>query len=211
MNNANKDISTILEKLEEMYPYAHCELNFNSNFELLVAVILSAQCTDKRVNIVAHELFKKYNKPEDFANMPLEELESLIKPCGFYKNKAKNIQNCSKQLIEKFNGEVPNSIDKLIALPGVGRKTANVVMAEAFKESAIAVDTHVLRVSNRIGFISSKDPLKVEQKLMKIIPKEKWIRAHHLLIFLGRYKCFARKPECSSCKIKEYCKMGRNK
>jgi endonuclease III len=211
MNNANKDISTILEKLEEMYPYAHCELNFNSNFELLVAVILSAQCTDKRVNIVAHELFKKYNKPEDFANMPLEELESLIKPCGFYKNKAKNIQNCSKQLIEKFNGEVPNSIDKLITLPGVGRKTANVVMAEAFKESAIAVDTHVLRVSNRIGFISSKDPLKVEQKLMKIIPKEKWIRAHHLLIFLGRYKCFARKPKCSSCKIKEYCKMGRNK
>ena len=181
-----QDINHILAKLEEMHPEAHCELNFDTPFEALVAVILSAQCTDKRVNIVTSELYKKYNKPQDFANLPLEELEQLIKPCGFYRNKAKNIKLCAKQILEEFNGEVPTTQDELVKLAGVGRKTANVIYAEIYKGDAIAVDTHVKRVSNRLGLANSDDPLKVEEALRKLIPQDKWSRAHHLLIFFGR-------------------------
>ena len=204
--SAKQDINHILAMLEEMHPEAHCELNFETPFEALVAVILSAQCTDKRVNIVTKELYKKYNKPQDFANLPIEELEQLIKPCGFYRNKAKNIKLCSKQILDEFNGEVPTTQQELQKLAGVGRKTANVIYAEIYKGDAIAVDTHVKRVSNRLGLANSDDPLKVEEALRGIIPQDKWSRAHHLLIFFGRYTCKAINPDCDNCKLKDYCK-----
>ncbi len=206
-----EDIQNILNNLEEKYPNAHCELNYSSPFELLVATILSAQCTDKRVNEVTSELFKKYNKPQDFAIMPQEKLEGLIRSCGFYRNKATNIIACSNSIINDFGGIVPNTMEDLVKLAGVGRKTANVVLSEAFKIPAIAVDTHVMRVSNRIGFIKSDDPHKVEEKLRKIIPRDKWSRAHHLFIFLGRYTCHSRKPDCENCKIQSYCEAWKKK
>ena len=205
-NSAKQDINHILAMLEEMHPEAHCELNFETPFEALIAVILSAQCTDKRVNIVTKELYKKYNKPQDFANLPIEELEQLIKPCGFYRNKAKNIKLCSKQILDEFNGEVPTTQEELQKLAGVGRKTANVIYAEIYKGDAIAVDTHVKRVSNRLGLANSDDPLKVEEALRKLIPQDKWSRSHHLLIFFGRYTCKAINPDCDNCKLKDYCK-----
>ena len=200
------NITEILDLLEEMHPEAKCELNFNSPFEALVAVILSAQCTDKRVNQVTAELYKKYRTPKDFDEISQEELESLIKPCGFYKNKAKNIKKCAKQILDEYNGEVPSTQDELVKLAGVGRKTANVIYAEIYKGDAIAVDTHVKRVSNRLGLANSDDPIQVEQQLIKIIPKEKWARAHHLLIFFGRYTCKAISPLCDECKLRKYCK-----
>lgn len=204
-----EEINEIISRLEKMHPEAHCELNFDSPFEALVAVILSAQCTDKRVNIVTNELYKQYKTPQDFANIPLEELEMLIKPCGFYKNKAKNIKNCAKQILDDFNGEVPSTIEELTTLSGVGRKTANVICAEIFKQDAIAVDTHVKRVSNRLGFVKSDDPYEVEMALKKIFPKEKWARMHHLLIFLGRYTCKAINPDCTNCLLNDKCASRR--
>ena len=201
-----ENINEILNLLEEMHPEAKCELDFNSPFEALVAVILSAQCTDKRVNLVTKELYKKYNTPAAFNELSLEELEELIKPCGFYRNKAKNIKACAKQILDEYNGEVPSTQEELVKLAGVGRKTANVIYAEIYKGAAIAVDTHVKRVSNRLGLANSDDPEKVEKQLMKLIPKEKWSRAHHLLIFFGRYTCKAINPDCDNCKLRKYCK-----
>ena len=195
----------ILAGLDMLFPNPDCELNFNSPFELLVAVILSAQCTDKRVNMVTKELFKKYNTPQDFVSIPLEELEKLIHPCGFYHNKAVAIKKASKDIIERFNGEVPSDFDDLCSLSGVGRKTANVMIAEAFGGDAFAVDTHVLRVSNRLSLVKTKDPHKCEEALKKIFPKDTWSKLHFQMVLFGRYKCKALKPECQGCPFSQIC------
>jgi endonuclease-3 len=201
-----KKTDLIIDLLEKMYPDADTELVFSSDYELLVAVMLSAQCTDKRVNQVTSKLFTEYNTPEKMLMLSQEELEEKIFSCGFYKNKAKNILATSQMLVDKFGGEVPRDWDELQKLPGVGRKTANVVAAVAFNIPAIAVDTHVFRVSNRIGIADAKDELKTELQLQKAIPKEKWLRVHHLIIWHGRRCCDARKPKCEQCLIKEHCK-----
>ncbi|CAK7031074.1 MAG: Endonuclease III [Peptostreptococcus russellii] len=200
-----KEVKEILDLLSELHPNAHCELVHSSPFELLIATILSAQCTDVRVNIVTEELFKKYNTPEDFKNLSIEEIEKEIKTCGLYKSKAKKIKETSSILVDKYNSELPDTLEELITLPGVGRKTAGVVLSNAFGIPAIAVDTHVFRVSNRIGIVKEKTPEKTEFALMKAIEKERWTHSHHLLIFHGRRICKARKPECENCNIREYC------
>ncbi len=202
-----KKTDIIIEKLEKMYPDADTELKFNSEYELLVAVMLSAQCTDKRVNQVTEKLFKEYNTPEKMLTLSQSELEQKIFSCGFYKNKAKNILKTSKTLVEKYNGKVPDNLKELQELDGVGRKTANVVGAVAFNIPAIAVDTHVFRVANRIGLTNAKNELNTELQLQKAIPKEKWLRVHHLIIWHGRRCCDARKPKCEDCLIKEDCKF----
>lgn len=202
------EINEIIKQLNITHANPVCELNFNTPFELLIAVILSAQCTDKRVNEVTKELFKKYNTPVAFANADVGEIEKAIYTCGFYHNKASNIIRCSRSLLERFNGEVPKTIAELETLEGVGRKTANVVYAVAFGGQAIAVDTHVLRLSNRIGFVKSDNPKVVEEALMKVIPQDKWTLMHHLLIHHGRYICNARKPNCENCAIANYCQRN---
>ncbi|MDE7071618.1 MAG: endonuclease III [Clostridia bacterium] len=207
---SNEEITDMLDKLEQMHPNAECELKYSTPFELLVAVILSAQCTDKRVNQVTDKLFKVYNTPYQFAELEEEELAPYIFSCGFYRNKAHNIISASRDIVAKFGGSVPTSIEELMTLAGVGKKTANVVYAVAFGGDAIAVDTHVLRLANRIGFCDSDDPLKVEKALMKIIPKDKWSHAHHLLIHHGRYTCSSRSPQCKECMISDYCRMYLN-
>lgn len=188
-----------------MHPNARCELDFSTPFELLVAVILSAQCTDKRVNMITKDLFRSLNTPKQFAEVPQEKLEKMIHSCGFYHNKAKNIIGCSKAILERFGGQVPQTVDELVTLDGVGRKTANVVVSVAFGGQAIAVDTHVFRVANRIGLANAKTPDEVEQQLMSAIPKDSWSKSHHLLIFHGRYVCNARKPKCDECAVRDYC------
>lgn len=207
---SKEDIDDMLAKLEQMHPNAECELHYGTPFELLVAVILSAQCTDKRVNQVTEKLFKVYNTPEQFARLEDEDLVPYIFSCGFYRNKARNIISASRDIVEKFDGKVPNTIEELMTLAGVGKKTANVVYSVAYGGDAIAVDTHVLRLANRIGFCDSDDPLKVEKALMELLPKDKWSHAHHLLIHHGRYTCSSRKPECESCMICDYCKTYLN-
>lgn len=183
------------------------ELEFTNEFELLVAVMLSAQCTDKRVNLVTRELFKKFKSPQDFANIDVIELENLIKSCNYYKNKAKNIIQASKIILEKFNGQVPRMHEDLISLPGVGNKTANVVMAVGFGMQAFAVDTHILRISNRLGIATTDNPNKCEEKLKEIFKNEDWCELHHLLLLFGRYTCTARTPKCEGCVLKDYCKF----
>lgn len=200
-----KNIKVFYEKLDTLFPQPKCELEYKSVYELLVAVILSAQCTDKRVNIVSKELFKDYDTPEKMLTLSQEELESKIHSCGFYHNKAKNILSMSKDLLEKFNGEVPNDIEKMQTLAGVGRKTANVVYSEAFKGNAIAVDTHVLRVSNRLGFVKTDSPLKCELALMKLFDEDKWGKLHLQLVHFGRYICKATKPDCANCPFTSQC------
>lgn len=200
-----ENYNMIINMLENEYKGMGCALNYSSPFELLVATMLSAQTTDITVNKATKILFEKYNKPEDFAIMTPEELEPFIKSCGFYKNKAKNIIEASKKIKKEFNGKVPNSLEELIKLPGVGRKTANVVLSNAFGKDAIAVDTHVFRVSNRIGLANAKDVYQTEEQLMKNIPKEYWSRAHHWLIWHGRKICTARKPKCDICPIETLC------
>lgn len=195
-----------LDILEKTYPDAHCELVHKSPFELLVSTILSAQCTDVRVNKVTNEIFKKYNKPSDFANMNIKTLENLIRECGLYRNKAKNIKASSKVIIEEFNGQVPKTIKELMTLPGVGKKTANVVASTAFGVPAIAVDTHVFRVTNRIGFVSEKNVENTEKALQNKIDKNRWTKAHHLFIFHGRRCCTARNPNCEMCSINKICR-----
>lgn len=182
-----------------------CELNFHNNFELLIAVMLSAQCTDKRVNLVTHNLFKKYKTPKDFSNLKQEELEKEIYSCGFYHNKAKNIISMSKDLIKKYNGNVPNNREELESLSGVGRKTANVVLNVGFNQNTIAVDTHVLRVSKRLQLTNSNNPLIVEQDLMKGFNEKDWGKLHHILILFGRYFCKSQNPKCEECALKKYC------
>ena len=198
----------IINLLDEYIPNPVTELEYNSDFQLLVAVILSAQCTDKRVNIVTKELFKQYKTPQDFANMDLATLESLIHPCGFYHNKAVNIINCSKMIVEKFNGQVPTNFDNLVSLPGVGRKTANVMLIVAFNTPAIPVDTHIFRVSNRLGLTNAKNETECEEQLVKLFAdkKELWGKIHHLILLYGRYNCKAINPMCDNCIISQYCK-----
>ena len=201
-----------LEILEKTYHGAIPELKFNSAFELLTAVILSAQCTDKRVNQVTKKLFPVANTPEKILQLGQIELEKIIKPCGFFHTKAKHIIGSAKMLLENYGGEVPEDFDELVKLPGVGRKTANVVTSVAFKNPAIAVDTHVFRISNRLKLAEGKTPLEVEIGLQKIIPREKWSDAHHWLIWHGREICTARNPKCSECPLKKICpesKIGR--
>lgn len=202
---SKEQIIEVIELLEEMHPEARCALDFDTVYHLLIAVVLSAQTTDISVNKVTPELFEKYPLPEDLAKAEPEEVERIIHTIGLYKNKTKNIINMSKAIVDEFNGEVPTSYDDLVALPGVGRKTANVVLAEAFGEQRIAVDTHVFRVANRIGLTDEKDVLKTEQALMKVLPENKWTRTHHLLIFHGRKICNARKPDCEHCRLDKIC------
>ena len=180
-------------------------LNFSTPFELLVAVVLSAQCTDQRVNIVTEQLFKNYNTPEKMLLLSQSQLEKYIFSCGLYRSKAEHILSLSRDIIDKFNGEVPSKLNELQTLSGVGRKTANVVYSVAFKGDAIAVDTHVFRVANRIGLTSAKNPLQTEKGLMKILDKKDWSKAHHYLIYLGRSYCKAQSPKCENCPIKELC------
>jgi endonuclease-3 len=199
----------ILDTMAEMFPDAHCELNHSNPFELTIAVLMSAQCTDEMVNKVTKDLFQKYNTPEDYVQVSLEELENDIRRIGLYRNKAKNIKALCQLLIEKYNGEIPTSHEELVTLPGVGRKTANVVMSNAFGHPAIAVDTHVERVSKRLGISRWKDtPLQVEQALMKKVPKDEWTLTHHRLIFFGRYHCKAQKPQCEICPVLDTCREG---
>jgi len=196
----------IIAALQKVYPNAHCELNFSNPLELLVATILSAQCTDKRVNIVTAELFKKYRTAADFADAKLPELEQAIKTAGFYRNKAKNIQAAARSIVEKHGGKVPNTMEELVELGGVGRKTANVVLGNAFDiQLGIAVDTHVARLSYRFGFTNDADPVKIEKTLMKLVPREQWTLVSHVVIWHGRRRCFARKPDCKNCEILKLC------
>ncbi|MEI8216856.1 MAG: endonuclease III [Eubacteriales bacterium] len=196
---------TIIHILEELYPEADCELQFNSIFQLLISVVLSAQTTDKRVNIVTTELFAIYPDLEAFLTLTEDDLQEYIRSIGMFRTKAKNIMLLCKKLINDFNGIVPDNYEDLISLPGVGRKTANVVLSNAFSQQRIAVDTHVFRVSNRIGIVKEKDVLKTEIALMKAIPEELWSKTHHLLIWHGRRICHAKKPECDICKLNQLC------
>lgn len=207
MEFTKEQIDDMFDRLALAHTKAECELEFNSTFELLVAVILSAQCTDKRVNEVTKVLFVRYNKPEDFADIKQEELERLIYSCGFYRSKAAHIISCARDIVERFNGQVPEDFESLLSLAGVGRKTANVVSAVAFGKQAMAVDTHVLRLANRIGLANSDKPEQVEKQLTRIIPNGRLSQAHHLLIHHGRYVCTARKPDCTQCPITQYCKF----
>lgn len=192
--------------LENIYPNAHCELNFSNPLELLVATILSAQCTDKRVNLVTTELFKKYRRAKDYAEAPMGELEHAIKTAGFFRNKAKNIKACCAALVERFDGEVPRTMEELHSLAGVGRKTANVVLGNAFDINVgVVVDTHVTRLSNRLGLVKGTDAVKIEQELMKLVPAPQWTLFSHWLIWHGRRRCAARKPDCAGCELKALC------
>jgi endonuclease-3 len=196
----------IIAGLQRAYPDAHCELNFTSPLELLIATILSAQCTDKRVNLVTSELFRKYRTAREYAEAPLADLERAIQSTGFFRNKAKNIQACCRSLVEKHDGEVPRTMEELHALDGVGRKTANVVLGNAFGINVgVVVDTHVARLSNRLGLTKQTDPVKIEQDLMKLVPSAQWTLFSHWLIWHGRRRCAARKPDCAHCEIAALC------
>lgn len=197
----------ILNELALLYPDAQPALQFKSPYELLVAVILSAQCTDERVNKVTAVLFEKYDTPEKMVSLTQEELEKYIFSCGFYHNKAAHILSASYDILSKFGGEVPSTLEELKTLAGVGQKTANVVYAVAFGGDAIAVDTHVFRVSNRLGIAEGNTPAKVEEGLCKAIPQELWSKAHHYLIYHGRRVCHSQRPDCPDCTLKEYCKF----
>ncbi|MFS0781422.1 endonuclease III [Bacillus sp. 1P06AnD] len=201
-----------IDKMKEMFPNAHCELVHRNPFELVIAVALSAQCTDVLVNKVTATLFQKYKTPEDYLAVPLEELQDDIRSIGLFRNKAKNIQKLCTMLIDDFDGIVPSTREELVKLPGVGRKTANVVMSVAFGEPAIAVDTHVERVSKRLGICRYKDNvLQVEEALMKKVPMEEWSLTHHTMIFFGRYHCKAQNPKCEICPLNSLCREGKKR
>jgi len=207
-----KQIRHCLDTMGEMFPDAHCELVHSNPFELVIAVSLSAQCTDALVNKVTKDLFQKYKTPEDYLSVSLEELQNDIRSIGLYRNKAKNIQKLCQLLIDEYGGEVPCDRDELTKLPGVGRKTANVVVSVAFGVPAIAVDTHVERVSKRLGFCRWKDTvLEVEKALMKKVPMEEWSVTHHRMIFFGRYHCKAQRPQCEICPLLELCREGKKR
>ena len=196
----------LIAGLQATYPDAHCELDFSNPLQLLIATILSAQCTDKRVNMVTADLFKKYRSARDFADANLSDLEEAIKTTGFFRNKAKNIQACCRALVEKHGGDVPRTMDELFALDGVGRKTANVVLGNAFGINVgVVVDTHVARLSYRLGLTKQTDAVKIEQELMALVPQEQWTLFSHWLIWHGRRRCYARKPDCGNCEVKELC------
>lgn len=201
-----------LNVMDEMFPDAHCELVHENPFELTIATLLSAQCTDVLVNKVTKTLFQKYKTPEDYLAVPLEELQNDIRSIGLYRNKAKNIQALCEKLLTDFNGEIPQSREQLVTLPGVGRKTANVVLSVAFNIPALAVDTHVERVSKRLGLCRLKDSvLEVEETIMKKTPKENWSKTHHQLIFFGRYHCKAQNPQCHTCPLLDDCREGQKR
>lgn len=205
-----KRTKAILDLLDEQYGREYvCYLNHENPGQLLIATMLSAQCTDARVNIVTESLFKKYPDMESFANADLKELEQDIKPTGFYHNKAKNIINCAKKLMEEHGGEVPDDLESLVALPGVGRKTANVIRGNIFNQPSVVVDTHVKRISRRLGFTKEEDPVKIEFDLMKVLPKDHWILYNIQIITFGRQICFARNPKCEECFLTAYCKEKR--
>lgn len=202
-----EDIISLVENLKKAYPDATCSLDFKTAFQMVIAVMLSAQCTDERVNKTTPVLFERCKTIQDFADIQIEELENIIHPCGFYKNKAKNIKLCAKQVLENYNGKVPDNMEDLQTLAGIGRKSANVVMLEAFGiANGIAVDTHAKRISNLLGLSKESDPLKIEQDLIKIFPKEYLKDINHLFVWHGRNTCIARKPKCNTCPINNYCK-----
>lgn len=206
-----KEASEVLQKLSEAYPDARCALNYRTPFQLLVATMLSAQSTDKTVNRVTESLFRDFPAVEDFLKLNQKELEERIREIGLYHNKAANILAMCRQLVDRFAGEVPANMEDLVSLPGVGRKTANVVLSNAFNIPAIAVDTHVFRVSNRIGLAAADNVLQTEQQLMEIIPRDLWVLAHHWLIWHGRRVCSAKKPNCGACPIKDLCRFYNGK
>ena len=206
------DAINIVNSLKLAYPDATCSLDFKTPFQLVVAVMLSAQCTDERVNKTTPKLFERCKTIQDFANIDINELEEIIHPCGFYKNKAKNIKLCAKQVLENFNGEVPQTMDELMSLAGIGRKSANVIMLEVFKNpQGIAVDTHAKRISNLIGLSSQKEPEKIEQDLVRFFPKDTLKDINHLFVWHGRNTCVARNPKCDSCSVRKYCNYGQKK
>lgn len=205
------DILNLVNILKTTYPDATCSLNFQTPFELVVAVMLSAQCTDERVNKTTPLLFKKCKSIQDFIDIDINELENLIRPCGFYKNKAKNIKICANQILKDFNGEIPNTMEELLTLAGIGRKSANVIMLEVFGiAEGIAIDTHAKRISTLLGLTKQKDPEKIEQDLIKIFPKDSLKDINHLLMWHGRNTCIARTPKCEFCTINKYCKYFSN-
>lgn len=207
-----KLVRHILDTIGELFPDAHCELRHSNPFELTIAVLLSAQCTDETVNKVTLDLFQKYKRPEDYLAVPLTELEQDIRRIGLFRNKASNIQKLCQLLLDKFEGEIPEKHEHLVELPGVGRKTANVVVSNAFGVPAIAVDTHVERVSKRLGLVGWDDSvLEVEKKLMKKVPREEWTQTHHRLIFFGRYHCKAQNPQCTICPLLDNCREGKKR
>lgn len=207
-----KKVRHILDTVTSMFPQAHCELHHSNPFELTIAVLLSAQCTDETVNKVTASLFQKYKSPADYVSVPLEELEQDIRRIGLFRNKAKNIQNLCLILIDRYDSQIPERYEQLVELPGVGRKTANVVMSNAFGVPAIAVDTHVDRVSKRLGLADPDDSvLQVELKLMKKVPREEWTQTHHRLIFFGRYHCKAQNPQCEECPLQDVCLEGKRR
>jgi endonuclease-3 len=204
--NGAKRVAAILAKLDEAYPAAACELKHENAFQLLISTILSAQCTDVRVNKVTETLYKNYPTPEAFAHANPAELEQEIRPTGFFRNKTKSIMGASKTILEKFGGQVPRTMEEMLTLPGAARKTANVVLGTAFGiASGIVVDTHVIRISNRLDLTRNEDPKKIEEDLMKVIPKEKWILFSHQVIWHGRRVCYARKPKCMECNLEKIC------
>ena len=206
-----EETNKMINILRKTYPDAKCSLDFNEPFQLVVAVMLSAQCTDERVNKVTPALFQRCKTIDDFANIDINELENLIHSCGFYKNKAANIKKCAQQILTDFNGIVPNDMDKLLSLAGVGRKSANVIQLEVFGiANGIAVDTHCKRISNRIGLSNEKEPTKIEMDLLKQIDKSNLKDVNHLFIWHGRYTCTARNPNCNNCTIKKFCKFYKS-
>ena len=199
----------VLDILQKEYPEARVTLDFKDPLQLLIATILAAQCTDERVNQVTRDLFKKYRKAEDYAKADLKTLEEQIRPTGFFRNKAKSIIGCCQDLVRKFKGQVPQTLEELISLPGVGRKTANIILGNAFGQQAVAVDTHVKRVTHRLGWAKSDDPDKIEFELMEVIPQNHWTLGCHQLVFHGRNVCMAKKPKCSLCPVAKLClKVG---
>jgi endonuclease III len=205
----SEKIGPILELLDRHYPDAHVTLDFTNPLELVVATVLSAQCTDVRVNQVTPAVFKKYPDARAYADAPLEELEEAIRPTGFFRNKAKSIKGFCQALVKDFRGEVPNSLDELVKLPGIGRKTANVILGNAFGIPGIVVDTHCGRVAQRLGFTEQKDPVKIESDLMLLVPREKWIKFSHQMIWHGREICTSRNPRCPKCPLLPYCDYGQ--
>ncbi len=203
-------VKAIISELNRLYPEAGCSLTYTDPLQLMIATQLAAQCTDARVNIVTQSLYIKYVTVHDFANADLHELEEDIKSTGFYHNKAKNIINACKMIISDFDGKVPSNMEDLLKLPGVGRKTANLVLGDIFGIPGVVVDTHAGRLSNRMGFTSHKDPEKIEYDLMKVIPREHWSNFSHQLVYHGRAVCNARKPDCDACTIREFCDYGSN-
>lgn len=210
IKDTEKRTKEIIKRLKKKYPDAHCELNHTNAFELLIATILSAQCTDVRVNIVTADLFRKYRNPQDYLNVPAEELEQDIRSTGFYRNKTKNIQGACEKIIKDFGGNVPKTMEELLTLNGVARKTGNVVMGNAFGiASGVVVDTHVKRISNLLGLTKEKNPVKIEQDLQKLVPKRDWVMFPHLIIWHGRRVCKARNPSCEECTLENICpKIG---